>query len=221
VSRAQRIQLTTLDHLLLLNRGGHFEARALPDEAQLAPAFAAVSADFDGDGATDLFLAQNFSQTEIGTPRFDAGRGLLLLGNGRGEFAPATGQRSGVVMYGDQRGAAASDFDGDGRVDLAVAQNAAETKLYRNAGARPGLRIRLMGPAENPAAVGASLRVRYADGDGPLSEIHAGSNYWSQDGMVAVLGLRGAPKSVWVRWPGGKTSETAVEAGRTTLVIRQ
>lgn len=221
VSRAQRIQLTTLNHLLLLNRGGHFEPRALPDEAQLAPAFAAVSADFDGDGATDLFLAQNFSQTEIGTPRFDAGRGLLLLGNGRGEFAAAAGQRSGVVMYGDQRGAAASDFDGDGRVDLAVAQNAAETKLYRNARAHPGLRVRLVGPAENPAAVGASLRVRYADGDGPLSEIHAGSNYWSQDGMVTVLGLRGAPKSVWVRWPGGKTSETAVEAGRTTLVIKQ
>jgi len=38
------------------------------------------------------------------------------------------------------------DFDGDGRLDLAVSQNAAETKLYKNVAARPGLRVRLKGP---------------------------------------------------------------------------
>jgi enediyne biosynthesis protein E4 len=220
-SRAQRIQLTTLNHLVFLNRGGRFEPQPLADEAQFAPAFAAVPGDFDGDGKEDLFLAQNFSQTEIGTPRFDAGRGLLLLGDGKGGLTPVPGQRSGIVIYGDQRGAAASDYDGDGRLDLAVAQNAAETRLYRNRGSAPGLRVRLVGPTGNPAAVGAALRIRYAEGDGPVREIHAGSSYWSQDGLVQVLALRATPKSVWVRWPGGKTTEVPLTPGQREIVIRE
>ena len=81
--------------------------------------------------------------------------------------------------------------------------------------------MRLIGPAGNPDAVGAAIRLRYADGDGPVREIRAGSNYWSEDGVVAVLGV--APgrtvKSVWVRWPGGKTAEAPV-AGRE-VVIRE
>jgi hypothetical protein len=219
--RAQRLQLTTLNHLLLLNRGDRFEPSPLPVEAQLAPAFAAVAADFDGDGDEDLFLAQNFSQTEVATPRFNAGRGLLLLGDGKGGFTPLAGQGSGITIYGDQRGAAAADYDADGRVDLAVSQNAAETKLYHNLGATPGLRVRLIGRAGNPNAVGAAIRIRYPDGDGPLRQIHAGTNYWSQDGAVAVLGLRATPQSVWVRWPGGKTLEAPVTAGQREIIIRE
>jgi hypothetical protein len=220
-ARTVRVEINTVQHLLFLNRGSRFDAVPLPDEAQLAPAFAAVAGDFDGDGREDLYLAQNFSQTETGTPRFDAGRGLLLLGDGKGGLKPVPGQRSGIVVYGDQRGAAASDYDRDGRLDLAVSQNGSDTRLYHNTGATPGLRVRLVGPAENPEGVGAAIRIRYGDGDGPIRELHAGSNYWSEDGMVAVLGLRAAPKAVWVRWPGGKTTETPVGVGQTEIVIRE
>src|SRR2546425_5219931 len=38
--------------------------------------------------------------TEIGTPRYDAGRGLLLLGKGDGTLAPVPGQVSGIAVYG-------------------------------------------------------------------------------------------------------------------------
>jgi hypothetical protein len=218
---AIRIQCTTLDHLLLRNVGGRFEPIPLPQEAQYAPAFAAVAADFDGDGKEDLFLAQNFSQTELTSPPLDTGRGLLLLGDGKGGFAPMDGSRSGIAIYGDQRGAAATDYDSDGRTDLAVGQNAAALVLLRNAGAAPGLRVRLMGATGNPAAIGAAMRLRYSDGDGPVREVRAGSNYWSSDGVVQVLGLRGAPKSVWVRWPGGKVIEVEVPAGSREIVVRE
>ncbi|HEU5219444.1 MAG TPA: VCBS repeat-containing protein, partial [Gemmatimonadales bacterium] len=217
--RSVRIQLTTVDHTIFLNRGGHFEAVTLPAEAQEAPAFAAVPADFDGDGREDLFLGQNFSQTEVGSPRFDAGRGILLLGDGRGGFTPMPGQRSGIRIYGDQRGAAASDYDGDGRIDLAVAQNGAEVKLLHNTGAAPGLRVRLVGGPGNPGAVGARIRVRYADGDGPVREIHAGSNYWSEDGFEQVFSLKRTPLAVLVKWPGGAATEARVLPGQKVVVM--
>ena len=135
--------------MIFLNRGDHFEAAALPREAQFAPVFAVCVADLDGDGHEDIFLSQNFFATQPETPRLDGGRGLWLRGDGTGKLMPVPGQESGVKIYGEQRGAALCDYDGDGRVDLVVTQNGAETKLYHNARARPGLRV----PAPDPRSL--------------------------------------------------------------------
>jgi enediyne biosynthesis protein E4 len=217
----RRREAVTLDHMVFLNRGDRFEAVPLPREAQLAPAFYAGIADFDGDGHEDLFLAQNFSPTAVGTPRYDAGRGLLLLGDGKGGLRPLPGAASGLLVYGDQRGAAFADFDGDGRLDLAVSQNGAATRLFRNRGAKPGLRVRLVGASGNPGGVGAQIRILYGDHEGPVREIEAGSGYWSENGAVQVFGLSGTPVAVWVRWPGGSESRTAVPAGAREVVVRR
>jgi hypothetical protein len=219
-SRAITFGATTLDHLALMNRGDHFEPVPLPREAQFAPAFYAGVADFDGDGAEDVFLSQNFFATEISVPRLDAGRSLLLRGNGRGGLTPVPGQESGLKVYGEQRGAAYADMDGDGRLDLVVSQNAAQTRLFHNTGARQGLRVRLDGPAGNPDGIGAQIRVVYGDRMGPVREVHAGSGYWSENGAVQVFGLSEAPTAVWVRWPGGKTDTVAVAGGATEVRVR-
>ncbi|MGE3618238.1 MAG: VCBS repeat-containing protein, partial [Gemmatimonadales bacterium] len=216
-----RLEATTFDHVLLLNRGDRFEARPLPTEAQLAPAFGVAVADFDGDGREDVFLAQNFFPTAIGIPRYDTGRSLLLLGDGRGGVAAVPGGRSGLVVYGDQRAAAFADLDGDGRLDLAVGQNGGKTRLFRNRGARPGLRVRLVGPPGNPDGIGAMIRLRFADGgEGPAREVSAGSGYWSQNGAVQVMGAAAAPAAVVVRWPGGSLTETVVADGAREVVVR-
>jgi hypothetical protein len=119
-------------------------------------------------------------------------------------------QESGITVYGEQRGAAACDFDHDGRTDLAVTQNSAETKLYRNTGAKPGLRVRLIGPPGNPNGIGAVLRAKSDGKLGPAREVHGGGGYWSQDGAAQVLAMPPQPIEIEVRWPGG---------GRTTATI--
>ena len=198
-----------LDSMIFLNRGDHFEAKPLPMQAQWAPIFGISVADFDGDGYEDIFLAQNFFATTPDTSRCDAGRGLLLKGDGKGGFAPLSAAQSGIAIYGEQRGSAACDYDADGRADLAVAQNGAQTKLYRNDAGKPGLRVRLIGPSGNPTGIGASIRVGDGSRWGAACEVHAGSGYSSQDSAVHVL--CGEPRSrISVRWPGGKEITYAV-----------
>jgi hypothetical protein len=130
-----------------------------------------------------------------------------------------SGQRSGLLVYGDQRGAAYADFDRDGRLDLAVSQNGAPTRLFRNAGASPGLVVRLVGPPENPTAIGAQMRLRYADRNGPVREVQAGSGYWSQNGAVQVLGRAGEPNALWVRWPGGREQIVELRPGQREVTV--
>ena len=195
-----------LESTLFLNRGDRFESIILPMEAQLAPAFAVCVADFDGDGNEDVFLSQNFFAVDNETSRYDAGRGLWLRGDGHGAFNAVPGQESGVRVYGEQRGAAICDYDGDGRVDLALTQNSSETKLFHNVAGKPGLRVRLHGPSGNPMGFNSVLRLKFGDRLGPAREIHAGSGYWSQDAGVAVFGLPAQPTQLWVRWLGGQST---------------
>lgn len=215
------VRVNTLDHMLFLSRGGSFDAIALPEEAQLAPAFYAGVADFNGDGHEDLFISQNFSSTDSTTSPYNAGRGLWLAGDGTGRLTAIPGTVSGVKIYGDQRGAALADFDGDGRVDLAVSQNANHTMLYRNRGGTRGLTVRLRGRVANPDAIGATLRLVSGNRRGPAREVKAGSGYWSLDDPVQVLGMSEPPAEVWVRWPDGTESRTAVPPGARHVTVWQ
>lgn len=141
-ARAKQFTATTLESMIFFNRGDHFEARALPKEAQLAPAIGVCVADFDGDGNIDIFLAQNFFETEAEVARGDAGVGLILVGDGRGNFRALSQEESGIFITGEQRGCAAADFDHDGRIDLAVGVNSGATKLFHNVKAQPNARRR-------------------------------------------------------------------------------
>lgn len=214
-----QLQAAFLQSTLFLNRGDLFEVRPLPPDAQFAPVFGINVADFDGDGFEDIFVSQNFFANQPDIPRYDAGRALLLKGDGAGSFIPVPGQQSGILVYGEQRGSAAADFDQDGRVDLAVSQNAAATKLFHNRAAKPGLRVRLAGPPGNPEGLGAQMRLMFAKGPGPVREVHAGSGYFSQDSSMCVLSLPEAALSIWVRWPGGKVTQSPISGNPGQILV--
>jgi hypothetical protein len=213
LNEAELLEVSVLEHSLFLHVGDGFKRVDLPIESQLSPAFSATVADMDGDGHEDLFLSQNFFAYQIETSRSDAGRGLWLRGDGSGTLTPVPGQESGVTVYGEQRGAAVADFDGDGRVDLVVSQNGTETKLYRNVNARPGLQL------GNSLVVGARVRVEYADGSaGPLREISASSGYWSQN-SISIIGAGEGAKSVVMEMPDGTKSLLAITKSETLVIV--
>ncbi len=207
--------------MVFLNRGDRFEAHALPTEAQWAPSFGVVVSDFDGDGHDDVFLAQNFTGVDQETSTQDAGVGLVLAGDGRGGFRALSPMESGISIPGEQRGAAAADFDADGRVDLVVGQHGEELRLFRNLSGRSGLRVKARSAEGNPNAAGAAVRVKFGDRWGPVREIHVGGGFHSQDSSTLVFAGSTQPNAIRIRWPGGETREWPLPGTGREVVIQR
>ncbi|MEJ7766435.1 MAG: VCBS repeat-containing protein [Chitinophagaceae bacterium] len=82
---------------------GKFNISPLPVEAQLAPIYGMVVDDFNGDGHIDVILCGNDFGMETSNGRHDALNGLLLSGNGKGNFKAHTIWESGIFISGDAR----------------------------------------------------------------------------------------------------------------------
>ena len=213
---AKLLKASHLASVLLLNRAGTFETRPLPVEAQLTPVNGATVADFDGDGNEDVFLSQNFFAVRVEDYRMDAGEGLLLLGDGAGGFASVFGHRSGIKIFGEQRGCAVGDLNDDGRPDLLIAQSKGRPKLYLNALGQPGLHVRLKFNGGTVSSQGAVLRPVYKDGSkGPVRLVSGSSGRYSRNSDTQILGAAGRIRSVEVTWPNGmKRGEKVTDPAR-------
>lgn len=213
-------EINTLEHTIFINNGQGFEASPLPAEAQFTTGFSALIADFDNDGFEDLFISQNMFALPRHIPIQDAGRGLLLIGDGTGTFQPLTGMESGIIINGEQRGAALADFNHNGRTDIAVTQNKGATRLFKNNTDREGIRITLTGSEQNKSAVGSSLRILYSDGTfGPRRTIMTASGYGSQNSFTQVLGYKPGAAQIEVTWPDGKKEIVDIVSGQMNYEI--
>ena len=222
MKEGKEVEAKWLGSTVYMNRGRRLEAVELPEEAQYSPVSGISGGDLDGDGRMDLVLGQNFFAEPAVTSRSDAGRGLVMLGDGKGGFRALGGEESGVEVYGEQRGVAVGDYDGDGRLDVVIGENGGAARLYRNVGGRVGIRVRMKGPVGNVKGVGCVARLR-VDGmaTGAAQEVHGGSGWWSQDSAVLVF-WRPEGKGrleMEVGWPGGRRTVTPVgDAGKEVVV---
>lgn len=83
---------------------GKFKIKPLPIKAQTAPVFGMLVEDFDADGNLDVLMVGNDFGNEVSVGRLDAFNGLLLTGNGKGDFKPQSLAKSAFGVGGDAKG---------------------------------------------------------------------------------------------------------------------
>ena len=87
---------TTFASSYIENLGnGRFKRTPLPIQAQFSNINDIMISDFNKDGDLDILTVGNLFASEIETPRNDAGTGLLMLGDGAGNFSVLTNKESG------------------------------------------------------------------------------------------------------------------------------
>jgi hypothetical protein len=99
---------------------GHFALHALPREAQLAPLFGIELSDYNADGNLDIMGVGNFSATEVISGWYDAGKGILLFGDGAGDFQPVSHERSGFFVDGEARALASFVVNHDAALHIST-----------------------------------------------------------------------------------------------------
>ena len=73
--------------------GGQFSIKPLDNKAQTGPTLGTEVADIDGDGNMDILGIGAIYDAEVETIRYDANYGYVLLGDGQGNFKPASEYR--------------------------------------------------------------------------------------------------------------------------------
>jgi hypothetical protein len=101
LENAQVLEANTLESVVLENTEGGFKVKALPRIAQSFPIFSILPIDLNQDGNMDLILGGNQTYTRIRIGLMDAGLGLVLLGDGEGNFTPLSPSESGLAIKGD------------------------------------------------------------------------------------------------------------------------
>jgi Flp pilus assembly protein TadD len=190
---------TGLQPLLFANDGQGRFAR-VPDAFTFARPLQGVltsiaMADYDRDGFLDLYLCVysyffGAGEEKAGTPApyYDARNGppgVLFRNDGRGRFVDATSE-AGLDEGNDRYhfAAAWADYDGDGWIDLLVANDFGTKNLYRNLG-RVGGAVKFEDVAKKAGVLdhGAGMSAAFVDYDNDgLLDIYTG-NMWSDNGL--------------------------------------
>jgi hypothetical protein len=103
LENALHYQVKSFANIYLENKGNRFEIHRLPNMAQISSINQILVDDYDKDGYSDALIIGNLHASEVETPRNDAGIGLFLKGNGKGQFEPILSRESGFYVPGDAK----------------------------------------------------------------------------------------------------------------------
>jgi len=99
------LKTATFANSYLENKGGGiFKLEPLASEFQIAPMYGMIALDYNLDGHLDILGGGNSFAAETSIGRYDAGKGLLLEGDGDEGFVKIDGSSSGVHIPGDTKG---------------------------------------------------------------------------------------------------------------------
>ncbi|UCE17265.1 MAG: VCBS repeat-containing protein [Gemmatimonadota bacterium] len=173
-----------------------------------------VWADFDNDGNLDLFVTQYYQPC------------LLYVNNGEGDFTRVT-QGEIVNRLGYASGVGAADYDGDGDLDLFLANWENQNNfLYRNDSEMANwLKVRCIGTTSNATGIGTKVRVNATVGGNGIEqmrEIRTNNGHRSQSDVTATFGLDDVTivEGMTVEWPSGIVNTyTDVATNQVVVVV--
>ncbi|WP_255590483.1 VCBS repeat-containing protein [Algoriphagus sp. NBT04N3] len=157
---------------------GKFIVHELPAMAQLGPINGLLAEDINGDGFLDILLIGNDYGNEIFIGRLDALNGLVLLGDGNGNFSPLSSSESGFVVPKDGKALVKLSSVNGGPLYIA-SQNRDKLKVYRG----KTQERQAIDPSHDLVAILATLE----NGKTQRFEINHGSGFLSQSSKEVTL----------------------------------
>ena len=195
------------------NEGDHFadatRQMGLGAASRRYTRFGVALADFDNDGRLDLYEANgNVQQSEPAPGDGYAQPNTLYRGaldDGAARFEEVQPQGGvGPALVHTSRAAAVGDVDGDGGLDLVVANRDAAPYLLINRAERGNwVRFRALAAGRDAHGAGVSATVGNAR---QRRDVQPAASYLAANEPLVHFGLGGAgmARDVVVRWPGGE-----------------
>jgi len=154
------------------NGDGTFVVNALPALAQVAPINGIVVNDVNDDGHPDVLLSGNDYGNEVFSGRLDACAGIVLIGDGQGNFSSDNSSASGFNVEGD--GKALATIKMPSEYLIIATQNADSLRIFRPAKASAVPKDFV------PLATDRHAELLFRDGKKQKVEFYYGSGYLSQ-----------------------------------------
>jgi hypothetical protein len=175
---ALQLHANNFSSVCLINDGnGKFTMKPLPVQAQFSVLNGMAVEDFDHDGNLDVVINGNDYGTEPIVGRYDALNGLLLKGDGKGNFSPQSIMQSGIYIPGDGKALVALRSS-KAKLLLAASQNKGPLKIFE---LKNNPKFISLEPFDESAII------NYKDGKKQRRWIGYGSSFLSQSGRFLAL----------------------------------
>ena len=191
-----KMQANYFANSYIRNEGnGKFTLLPLPVNTQFSCMNGMLAEDFDGDGNLDVLMVGNDYGTDVSVGRYDACNGLLLKGNGKGNFASLTIQQSGWYVPGNAK-ALVKLRSSNGNCLIAASQNRGKMMIFE-------LKKRLQYiPLQS---LDVSAVILYKSGNKQKREFYYGASFLSQS--ARFINVDSTVSSVTIKDSKGNTRQ--------------
>jgi len=187
----------------------------------------AAIADFDNDGAPDLFLVTGnvYPDIERKLPLYPSKTPRAIFRNLGNrvfeELQDAAGP--GIAAAHCSRGCAFGDFDNDGDVDVLIVNLNEPPSLLRNdlTGSGHWMKVKLEGTKSNRSAIGARVIVRSGERTQAQALVSQSSFYSSNDPRLHFGLGSAAVADVDIYWPNGLHETLKQVAANQLITVRE